>query len=160
MFSQDSCYIMNLYLSGQRVMSTWDIHGTSPRCYEHLIILYDPACDLMCHWLSLQAGEWCEPITLRPPNEATSSTPVQYWQHHPEKLIFQSCDYEAYVSPSPHFTLVCLYSQFKQYLNVHLQLMIIFNINKSADYFLYLIKIVQIWVVYHTLMCKIGGVTL
>uniref|UniRef100_A0A8C4S8A5 Ankyrin repeat and sterile alpha motif domain containing 1B n=1 Tax=Erpetoichthys calabaricus TaxID=27687 RepID=A0A8C4S8A5_ERPCA len=39
---------------------------------------------------------WCEPITLRPPNEATSSTPVQYWQHHPEKLIFQSCDYEAY----------------------------------------------------------------
>uniref|UniRef100_A0A8C6KQL0 Ankyrin repeat and sterile alpha motif domain containing 1B n=1 Tax=Nothobranchius furzeri TaxID=105023 RepID=A0A8C6KQL0_NOTFU len=36
------------------------------------------------------------PITLRPPNEATSSTPVQYWQHHPEKLIFQSCDYEAY----------------------------------------------------------------
>uniref|UniRef100_A0AAY4D1P1 Ankyrin repeat and sterile alpha motif domain-containing protein 1B n=1 Tax=Denticeps clupeoides TaxID=299321 RepID=A0AAY4D1P1_9TELE len=45
-----------------------------------------------------QQGEWCEPITLRPPNEATSSTPVQYWQHHPEKLIFQSCDYEAYVS--------------------------------------------------------------
>ncbi|XP_030623972.1 ankyrin repeat and sterile alpha motif domain-containing protein 1B isoform X5 [Chanos chanos] len=44
----------------------------------------------------LQQGEWCEPITLRPPNEATSSTPVQYWQHHPEKLIFQSCDYEAY----------------------------------------------------------------
>lgn len=52
----------------------------------------------MCCWLSFQAGEWCEPITLRPPNEATSSTPVQYWQHHPEKLIFQSCDYEAYVS--------------------------------------------------------------
>uniref|UniRef100_A0A8C4S8B3 Ankyrin repeat and sterile alpha motif domain containing 1B n=1 Tax=Erpetoichthys calabaricus TaxID=27687 RepID=A0A8C4S8B3_ERPCA len=46
--------------------------------------------------ITLRAGEWCEPITLRPPNEATSSTPVQYWQHHPEKLIFQSCDYEAY----------------------------------------------------------------
>ncbi|XP_072418575.1 ankyrin repeat and sterile alpha motif domain-containing protein 1B isoform X2 [Chiloscyllium punctatum] len=44
-----------------------------------------------------QQAEWSEPsITLRPPNEATSSTPVQYWQHHPEKLIFQSCDYEAY----------------------------------------------------------------
>ncbi|XP_023657343.1 ankyrin repeat and sterile alpha motif domain-containing protein 1B-like isoform X2 [Paramormyrops kingsleyae] len=41
-------------------------------------------------------GEWPEPIMLRPPNEATPSTPVQYWQHHPEKLIFQSCDYEAY----------------------------------------------------------------
>uniref|UniRef100_A0A8C7ZPJ3 Ankyrin repeat and sterile alpha motif domain containing 1B n=1 Tax=Oryzias sinensis TaxID=183150 RepID=A0A8C7ZPJ3_9TELE len=51
---------------------------------------------LMCMCLLFQAGEWCEPITLRPPNEATSSTPVQYWQHHPEKLIFQSCDYEAY----------------------------------------------------------------
>ncbi|XP_016132507.1 ankyrin repeat and sterile alpha motif domain-containing protein 1B-like isoform X1 [Sinocyclocheilus grahami] len=45
---------------------------------------------------TITQGEWCEPITLRPPNEATSSTPVQYWQHHPEKLIFQSCDYEAY----------------------------------------------------------------
>ncbi|MGH0131580.1 UNVERIFIED_CONTAM: hypothetical protein FKN15_027665 [Acipenser sinensis] len=48
------------------------------------------------------AGEWCEPITLRPPNEATSSTPVQYWQHHPEKLIFQSCDYEAYEPSGNH----------------------------------------------------------
>ncbi|XP_070803876.1 ankyrin repeat and sterile alpha motif domain-containing protein 1B isoform X8 [Pituophis catenifer annectens] len=42
-------------------------------------------------------GDWGEPsITLRPPNEATGSTPVQYWQHHPEKLIFQSCDYKAF----------------------------------------------------------------
>uniref|UniRef100_A0A6Q2ZIL4 Ankyrin repeat and sterile alpha motif domain-containing protein 1B n=1 Tax=Esox lucius TaxID=8010 RepID=A0A6Q2ZIL4_ESOLU len=53
-------------------------------------------------------GDWCEPITLRPPNEATSSTPVQYWQHHPEKLIFQSCDYEAYVSrPTPTLKSLC-----------------------------------------------------
>uniref|UniRef100_A0A8C3BGV2 Ankyrin repeat and sterile alpha motif domain containing 1B n=1 Tax=Cairina moschata TaxID=8855 RepID=A0A8C3BGV2_CAIMO len=44
-------------------------------------------------------GDWGEPsITLRPPNEATASTPVQYWQHHPEKLIFQSCDYKAFKS--------------------------------------------------------------
>ncbi|XP_039209967.1 ankyrin repeat and sterile alpha motif domain-containing protein 1B isoform X5 [Crotalus tigris] len=44
-----------------------------------------------------QTGDWGEPsITLRPPNEATGSTPVQYWQHHPEKLIFQSCDYKAF----------------------------------------------------------------
>ncbi|KAA8580240.1 hypothetical protein FQN60_005775, partial [Etheostoma spectabile] len=65
----------------------------------HPVILCDPVCVLKTigfgSW-SFQAGEWCEPITLRPPNEATSSTPVQYWQHHPEKLIFQSCDYEAY----------------------------------------------------------------
>lgn len=46
-----------------------------------------------------QTGDWGEPsITLRLPNEATASTPVQYWQHHPEKLIFQSCDYKAFVS--------------------------------------------------------------
>lgn len=78
----------------------------------------------MCCWLSFQAGEWCEPITLRPPNEATSSTPVQYWQHHPEKLIFQSCDYEAYVSFN---TYPCLLKKrhpvslvkLKYYLNDH-----------------------------------------
>uniref|UniRef100_A0A665W8U2 Ankyrin repeat and sterile alpha motif domain containing 1B n=1 Tax=Echeneis naucrates TaxID=173247 RepID=A0A665W8U2_ECHNA len=63
---------------------------------SRLVILSYPVCILTCVWLLFQAGEWCEPITLRPPNEATSSTPVQYWQHHPEKLIFQSCDYEAY----------------------------------------------------------------
>ncbi|XP_058046591.1 ankyrin repeat and sterile alpha motif domain-containing protein 1B isoform X15 [Ahaetulla prasina] len=45
----------------------------------------------------INTGDWGEPsITLRPPNEATGSTPVQYWQHHPEKLIFQSCDYKAF----------------------------------------------------------------
>ncbi|XP_028638869.1 ankyrin repeat and sterile alpha motif domain-containing protein 1B [Grammomys surdaster] len=45
----------------------------------------------------METGDWGEPsITLRPPNEATASTPVQYWQHHPEKLIFQSCDYKAF----------------------------------------------------------------
>ncbi|XP_077663806.1 ankyrin repeat and sterile alpha motif domain-containing protein 1B isoform X15 [Eretmochelys imbricata] len=45
----------------------------------------------------INTGDWGEPsITLRPPNEATASTPVQYWQHHPEKLIFQSCDYKAF----------------------------------------------------------------
>ena len=64
-------------------------------------------CSNSCHLPSVfQQGEWCEPITLRPPNEATSSTPVQYWQHHPEKLIFQSCDYEAYVSAC----VLCLHS--------------------------------------------------
>nr|XP_012324699.1 ankyrin repeat and sterile alpha motif domain-containing protein 1B isoform X22 [Aotus nancymaae] len=47
--------------------------------------------------ITLRTGDWGEPsITLRPPNEATASTPVQYWQHHPEKLIFQSCDYKAF----------------------------------------------------------------
>uniref|UniRef100_A0A8C9YY49 Ankyrin repeat and sterile alpha motif domain containing 1B n=1 Tax=Sander lucioperca TaxID=283035 RepID=A0A8C9YY49_SANLU len=75
------------------------IHSMYLDVTTHPVILCDPVCVLKAigggYW-SFQAGEWCEPITLRPPNEATSSTPVQYWQHHPEKLIFQSCDYEAY----------------------------------------------------------------
>uniref|UniRef100_A0A665W888 Ankyrin repeat and sterile alpha motif domain containing 1B n=1 Tax=Echeneis naucrates TaxID=173247 RepID=A0A665W888_ECHNA len=71
-------------------------HSMSLDVVSRLVILSYPVCILTCVWLLFQAGEWCEPITLRPPNEATSSTPVQYWQHHPEKLIFQSCDYEAY----------------------------------------------------------------
>ncbi|KAG9479443.1 hypothetical protein GDO78_012884, partial [Eleutherodactylus coqui] len=34
-------------------------------------------------------------LTLRPPNLATSYAPLQNWQHQPEKLIFESCGYEA-----------------------------------------------------------------
>lgn len=89
--SHESCCITNLHTF---IRSTRDMQHR-PQC--HALIFYScviPTCNCLC----FQAGEWCEPITLRPPNEATSSTPVQYWQHHPEKLIFQSCDYEAYVS--------------------------------------------------------------
>nr|XP_033807653.1 ankyrin repeat and sterile alpha motif domain-containing protein 1B [Geotrypetes seraphini] len=44
-----------------------------------------------------QSGDWGEPsLNLRAPNEAAGPSPVQYWQHHPEKLIFQACDYRAY----------------------------------------------------------------
>ncbi|XP_049621194.1 ankyrin repeat and SAM domain-containing protein 1A isoform X2 [Suncus etruscus] len=34
-------------------------------------------------------------LTLRPPSLATPYAPVQSWQHQPEKLIFESCGYEA-----------------------------------------------------------------
>ncbi|XP_063153683.1 ankyrin repeat and SAM domain-containing protein 1A isoform X4 [Candoia aspera] len=34
-------------------------------------------------------------LTLRPPSLATPYAPVQHWQHQPEKLIFESCEYEA-----------------------------------------------------------------
>ncbi|XP_063810989.1 ankyrin repeat and SAM domain-containing protein 1A isoform X3 [Pseudophryne corroboree] len=34
-------------------------------------------------------------LTLRPPSLATSYAPLQNWQHQPEKLIFDSCGYEA-----------------------------------------------------------------
>ncbi|XP_060087451.1 ankyrin repeat and SAM domain-containing protein 1A isoform X9 [Heteronotia binoei] len=34
-------------------------------------------------------------ITLRPPSLAAPYAPVQHWQHPPEKLIFESCGYEA-----------------------------------------------------------------
>ncbi|KAJ8016714.1 hypothetical protein DPEC_G00010190 [Dallia pectoralis] len=34
-------------------------------------------------------------LTLRPPSLAAPFTPVQNWQHQPEKLIFDTCGYEA-----------------------------------------------------------------
>ncbi|XP_075709637.1 ankyrin repeat and SAM domain-containing protein 1A isoform X2 [Rhinoderma darwinii] len=34
-------------------------------------------------------------LILRPPSLATSYAPLQNWQHQPEKLIFESCGYEA-----------------------------------------------------------------
>ncbi|XP_056413646.1 ankyrin repeat and SAM domain-containing protein 1A isoform X3 [Hyla sarda] len=34
-------------------------------------------------------------LTLRPPSSATSYASLQNWQHQPEKLIFESCGYEA-----------------------------------------------------------------
>ncbi|KAJ8395064.1 hypothetical protein AAFF_G00035200 [Aldrovandia affinis] len=34
-------------------------------------------------------------LTLRPPSLATPYAPVQNWHHQPEKLIFESCGYEA-----------------------------------------------------------------
>ncbi|XP_061488322.1 ankyrin repeat and SAM domain-containing protein 1A isoform X8 [Rhineura floridana] len=34
-------------------------------------------------------------LTLRPPSLAAAYAPVQHWQHQPEKLIFESCGYEA-----------------------------------------------------------------
>ncbi|XP_054251778.1 ankyrin repeat and SAM domain-containing protein 1A [Indicator indicator] len=34
-------------------------------------------------------------LMLRPPSLAAPYTPVQSWQHQPEKLIFESCGYEA-----------------------------------------------------------------
>ncbi|XP_034379935.1 ankyrin repeat and SAM domain-containing protein 1A isoform X3 [Arvicanthis niloticus] len=34
-------------------------------------------------------------LTLRPPSLAAPYAPVQSWQHQPEKLIFESCGYEA-----------------------------------------------------------------
>lgn len=36
-------------------------------------------------------------LTLRPPSLAAPYTPVQNWHHQPEKLIFESCGYEANV---------------------------------------------------------------
>lgn len=40
-------------------------------------------------------------LTLRPPSLAAPCTPVQNWHHQPEKLIFESCAYEASVCFTP-----------------------------------------------------------
>jgi len=43
-------------------------------------------------------------LTLRPPSLAAPYAPVQNWHHQPEKLIFESCAYEANVHwRLPHF---------------------------------------------------------
>ncbi|XP_066490729.1 ankyrin repeat and sterile alpha motif domain-containing protein 1B isoform X6 [Tiliqua scincoides] len=90
-------FLINGYTSMDLVKKIWDIE----------LINQSSVCEI---WTNQNAGypysavhqvhntgDWGEPsITLRPPNEATASTPVQYWQHHPEKLIFQSCDYKAF----------------------------------------------------------------
>ncbi|XP_025019600.1 ankyrin repeat and sterile alpha motif domain-containing protein 1B isoform X15 [Python bivittatus] len=90
-------FLINGYTSMDLVKKIWDIE----------LINQSSVCEI---WTNQNAGypysavhqvhntgDWGEPsITLRPPNEATGSTPVQYWQHHPEKLIFQSCDYKAF----------------------------------------------------------------
>ncbi|MFT7812925.1 ankyrin repeat and SAM domain-containing protein 1A-like isoform X1 [Arapaima gigas] len=49
------------------------------------------------HRLHDKHEEWQrEPrLTLRPPSLAAPYTPVQNWHHQPEKLIFESCGYEA-----------------------------------------------------------------
>lgn len=46
-------------------------------------------------------------LTLRPPSLAAPYAPVQNWHHQPEKLIFESCAYEASVRPrlSPPYML-------------------------------------------------------
>lgn len=61
--------------------------------------------------MSLVFQEWHEErhreprLTLRPPSLAAPYAPVQSWHHQPEKLIFESCAYEANVRQpcSPSF---------------------------------------------------------
>lgn len=40
-------------------------------------------------------------LTLRPPSLAAPYALVQNWHHQPEKLIFESCAYEASVRSDP-----------------------------------------------------------
>ena len=49
-------------------------------------------------FLPMQEDRRESKLTLRPPSLAAPYAPVQNWQHQPEKLIFESCGYEANVS--------------------------------------------------------------
>lgn len=47
-------------------------------------------------------------LNLRPPSQSATYATVSAWHHQPEKLIMDSCGYEATVSlvlPSSHFTI-------------------------------------------------------
>lgn len=60
-----------------------------------------------CDPLFLQEEHREARLTLRPPSLAAPYAPVQSWQHQPEKLIFESCGYEANVSCPGRLGLQC-----------------------------------------------------
>ncbi|CAK7311730.1 Ankyrin repeat and SAM domain-containing protein 1A [Vulpes lagopus] len=57
--------------------------------------LHDPAAPSRAERFRVQEEQREAKLTLRPPSLAAPYAPVQSWQHQPEKLIFESCGYEA-----------------------------------------------------------------
>ncbi|XP_058162583.1 ankyrin repeat and SAM domain-containing protein 1A isoform X3 [Dasypus novemcinctus] len=57
--------------------------------------LHDPAAHSRVEHFRTQEEHHEAKLTLRPPSLAAPYAPVQSWQHQPEKLIFESCGYEA-----------------------------------------------------------------
>ncbi|XP_015416323.1 PREDICTED: ankyrin repeat and SAM domain-containing protein 1A, partial [Myotis davidii] len=57
--------------------------------------LPDPAAPSRAERFRIQEEHREARLTLRPPSLAAPYAPVQSWQHRPEKLIFESCGYEA-----------------------------------------------------------------
>ncbi|XP_032196457.1 ankyrin repeat and SAM domain-containing protein 1A isoform X5 [Mustela erminea] len=57
--------------------------------------LHDPAAPSRAERFRIQEEQREAKLTLRPPSLAAPYAPVQSWQHQPEKLIFESCGYEA-----------------------------------------------------------------
>ncbi|XP_052600340.1 ankyrin repeat and SAM domain-containing protein 1A isoform X3 [Peromyscus californicus insignis] len=56
---------------------------------------YDPGAASRAERFRVQEEPGETKLTLRPPSLAAPYAPVQSWQHQPEKLIFESCGYEA-----------------------------------------------------------------
>ncbi|XP_052018895.1 ankyrin repeat and SAM domain-containing protein 1A isoform X5 [Apodemus sylvaticus] len=57
--------------------------------------LHDPGAASRAERFRVQEEPSETKLTLRPPSLAAPYAPVQSWQHQPEKLIFESCGYEA-----------------------------------------------------------------
>ncbi|XP_055246197.1 ankyrin repeat and SAM domain-containing protein 1A isoform X3 [Gorilla gorilla gorilla] len=57
--------------------------------------LHDSAAPSRAERFRIQEEHREAKLTLRPPSLAAPYAPVQSWQHQPEKLIFESCGYEA-----------------------------------------------------------------
>uniref|UniRef100_A0A8D0SBJ5 Ankyrin repeat and SAM domain-containing protein 1A n=1 Tax=Sus scrofa TaxID=9823 RepID=A0A8D0SBJ5_PIG len=57
--------------------------------------LHEPAVPARAERFRIQEEHREAKLTLRPPSLAAPYAPVQSWQHQPEKLIFESCGYEA-----------------------------------------------------------------
>uniref|UniRef100_A0A8C2U518 Ankyrin repeat and sterile alpha motif domain containing 1A n=1 Tax=Coturnix japonica TaxID=93934 RepID=A0A8C2U518_COTJA len=58
-------------------------------------LMHGPAVASHLHSFPFQEDRRESKLTLRPPSLAAPYAPVQNWQHQPEKLIFESCGYEA-----------------------------------------------------------------
>ncbi|XP_047650440.1 ankyrin repeat and SAM domain-containing protein 1A isoform X4 [Phacochoerus africanus] len=57
--------------------------------------LHEPVVPARAERFRIQEEHREAKLTLRPPSLAAPYAPVQSWQHQPEKLIFESCGYEA-----------------------------------------------------------------
>lgn len=96
------------HLHPQRAASSqplWDFGRCEPRLrqpeepsWDPCFNPYWPCCGVTSMFLPFQEDRRESKLTLRPPSLAAPYAPVQNWQHQPEKLIFESCGYEANVS--------------------------------------------------------------
>lgn len=101
----DSCFHQHWHLHPQRAASCQPLWDATIANLNYINLKSSPGIRvsilLWLHasiFLPFQEDRRESKLTLRPPSLAAPYAPVQNWQHQPEKLIFESCGYEANVS--------------------------------------------------------------